>query len=115
VGSNLPVSKWSVLASPEWLVVASTDFEENDSEQVSGFRRFAGFPLEAGQSVTLRLESGEQAAGPGEDLFTKDAPAEQDDAGSAETPSEGGSKPLPLIFLGLLIIVIIVAAVRRRS
>ena len=33
VGSNLPVAAWSVLASPEWLEVHSTDMEENDSEK----------------------------------------------------------------------------------
>ena len=116
VGCDLPVSAWSVLASPEWLEVGSTDMEENDSEQVPGFRRFAGFPLEAGETVTMRLNSGEQVAGPEEELFTKDAPAEQEEAGGRERRmTRAAACTLPLIFVGVLIIVIIVAAVRRRS
>lgn len=115
VGSNLPVNSWSVLASPEWLEVGSTDIEENDSEQVQGFRRFAGFPLESGETVTLRLNSGEQAAGPEEDLFTKESPAEKEAAAKPDAEAEGGGSQLPLIFLGVVIIVIIVAVRRRRS
>ena len=115
VGSDLPVNSWSVLASPEWLEISSTDIEENDSEQVSGFRRFAGFPLEAGSPVILRLTSGEQAAGPEEDLFTRKAPVEQEAGEAAEVTEKGGGIPLPLIFLGVVIIVIVLAVIRRRS
>lgn len=115
VGSNLPVNSWSVLASPEWLEVRSTDMEENDSEKVTGFRRFAGFPLDSGEAVDLRLGAGEKAAGPAEDLFTGDAPAEQADGESSSADTEGGGMSLPLIFVGVLIIVVIIAAVRRRS
>jgi hypothetical protein len=115
VGSDLPVGSWSVLASPEWLEVSSTDIEENDREQVSGFRRFAGFPLEAGSIVDLRLTSGEQAAGPEEDLFTRKAPAEQEAGGAADETDQDGGKQLPLIFLLVLIIVILVAVRRRKS
>ena len=114
VGSELAMQAWSILASPEWLEVGSTDIEENDAEKVAGFRRFAGFPLEAGEIVDLRLNSGEQAAGPEEDLFTGDSPAEQEAAaGSADGTGRGMT--LPLIFVGVLIIVVILAAARRRS
>jgi hypothetical protein len=115
VGSDLAVSNWSVLASPERLEIGSTDMEENDSEAVPGFRRFTGFPLEAGKTVNLRLNSGAQAAGPEEDLFTQDAPADQEEAGGSGQPGKGGGISLPLIFVGVLLILIIVAAVRRRS
>jgi hypothetical protein len=115
VGSNLPVEAWSVLAAPEWLEVHSTDMEENDREKVAGFRRFVGFPLEAGEAIDLRLNSGEQAAGEAEDLFTGEAPAEQETT-DAENPAEkSGGMTLPLILVGVLIIVVIIAAVRRRS
>ena len=114
VGSNLPIDNWSVLASPEWLEVGSTDIEENDSEKVVGFRRFAGFPLESGETVTLRLNSGEQAAGPEEELFTKEAPAEKDAAKDADAGAKGGGSQLPLILMGVVIIVIVVAVRRRR-
>jgi hypothetical protein len=115
VGSNLAVRSWSVLASPERLEIGSTDMEENDSEEVPGFRRFAGFPLEAGKTVNLRLNSGPQATGPAEDLFTQDAPTDQEDAGESGELAKGGGMSLPLIFVGVLIILIIVATVRRRS
>lgn len=115
LGANIAVTEWSVLASPEWLKIGSTDLEENDSEEVPGFRRFAGFPLEADETITLRLNSGEVAAGPQEDLFTKDAPAEQEAAQTDEEVVQSSSKSLPLIFLGVIIIVIIVATIRRRS
>ena len=115
MGSDLPIKDWSVLASPEWLEVGSTDIEENDEKKVQGFRRFVGFPLEGGDTIDLRLNSGEHGAGAEEELFTKEAPAEQDDATAAEAESEGGGKPLPLIFMGLLIIVIIVVVRRRMS
>jgi len=115
VGANLPVTSWSVLASPEWLEVGSTDIEENDSEQVQGFRRFVGFPLESGESVTLRLNSGEQAAGPEEDLFTQEAPAANDSGAEQDAEAKGDGSQLPLIFMGVVIIVIIVAVRRRRS
>ncbi len=114
VGSNLPVNAWSVLTSPVWLEVGSTDIEENDSEQVQGFRRFAGFPLESGETVTLRLNSGEQAAGPGEELFTKEAPAEKDASTEADADAKEGGSQLPLILMGIVIIVIVVAVRRRR-
>ncbi|MEN8005924.1 MAG: hypothetical protein ABFS42_02875 [Candidatus Krumholzibacteriota bacterium] len=115
VGSDLPVDSWSVLASPEWLEIGSTDVEENDSDGVQGFRRFAGFPLESGEIVDLRLNSGEHGAGPEEKLFAKEAPAEQEDTAAAETADEGSGKQLPLIFLLVLIIVIIVAVRRRQT
>lgn len=115
VGSNLAVSSWSVLASPERLEISSTDMEENDSEEVPGFRRFAGFPLEAGETVNLRLNSAAEAAGREEDLFTKDAPADQEETGESEALEKGGGMSLPLILVGVLLILIIVAAVRRRS
>lgn len=115
VGSNLPTTAWSILASPEWLEVGSTDIEENDEGQVSGFRRFAGFPLEAGQTVDLRLNSGEQDAGPAEDLFTQDAPADQEAADADDPTAKSGGMTLPLIFVGVLIIIVILAAVRRRK
>jgi hypothetical protein len=118
VGSDLPVANWSVLASPEWLEVGSTDMEENSNEPVSGFRRFVGFPLEPGEIVVLRLTGGEHEAGPEEDLFTKDATAgtETDgSAGAADGDEKKAGKPLPLIFMFVLIIVILVAVRRRRS
>ncbi|MCK9997235.1 MAG: hypothetical protein KAH56_13250 [Candidatus Krumholzibacteria bacterium] len=116
VGSDLPVTSWSVLASPEWLEVGSTDIEENTRDQVSGFRRYAGFPLESGEMVNLHLTSGEHEAGPDEDLFTKDAPAEKEtDEGTTDTADKNGGKPLPLIFMFVVIVVILVAVRRRRS
>jgi hypothetical protein len=115
VGSDIPVSAWSVLASPEWLEVGSTDMEENDSEKVPGFRRFAGFPLDAGEVVTLRLNSGQQVAGAEDELFTKEAPAQKDDGGQDKMGEKKGGMLLPLIFVGVLIIVVIAAAVRRRT
>jgi hypothetical protein len=48
------------------------------------------------------------------DLFTGEAPVEADQAADG-TEEEGKPNYLPLIFLGVLIIVIILAAVRRRS
>ena len=114
VGSNLPINSWSVLASPIWLEVGSTDIEENDSEQVQGFRRFAGFPLKAGETVTLLLNSGEQEAGPEEELFTKEAPAEKDAATGADADAKDGGSQLPLILMGIVIIVIVVAVRRRK-
>jgi len=115
VGSDIPVSAWSFLASPEWMEVGSTDMEENDSEKVPGYRRFAGFPLDSGEVVTLRLNSGQQVAGTAEELFTKDAPAEKEDGGRTKMDEKKGGMQLPLIFVGVLIIVILVAAARRRS
>jgi len=115
VGSDIPVTAWSVLASPEWLEVASTDIEENESEKVSGFRRFVGFPLDAGETIDLRLQSGEKAAGPEEDLFTTDAPADSVAGTGDDAGRKGGGLSLPLIFLGVMIILFIVAAIRRRS
>ena len=118
VGSDLPMAHWSVLASPEWLEVGSTEIEENSNEQVSGFRRFVGFPLESGEMVNLRLESGEHDAGPEEDLFTKDAPAGTGAGGTTEATDgaeKDGGKPLPLILMFVVIIVILVAVRRRRS
>ena len=118
VGSDLPVTTWSVLASPEWLEVGSTDIEENSHDQVSGFRRFAGFPLESGETVNLRLTSGDHEAGSAEDLFTKDTPSgtEADSSeGAADGAEKSRGKPLPLILMFFVIIVILVAVRRRRS
>lgn len=115
VRSDIPISAWSVLASPEWMEVSSTDMEENDSEQVPGFRRFAGFPLEADESITIRLNSGRQVADSEQELFTKDAPAEEEAGGREKLADKKGGMQLPLIFVGVLIIVIIVAAARRRK
>lgn len=115
VGSDLPVTAWSVLASPEWLEIGSTDIEENDEGKVEGFRRFVGFPLDAGQIIDLRLDSGEHGAGPEEDLFTRKAPAETDAAAGGEPQEKASASRLPLIFLGVVIIVILIAVRRRRS
>lgn len=115
VGSNIPIKTWSVLGSPEWMEIASTDMELNDGKKVPGYSRFKGFPLEADQTVNLRLNSGQQVAAPEEDLFAKEAPAEQEDSKPAEKIEKGGGMSLPLIIMGVLIIVIIVATVRRRS
>ena len=115
VGSDLPMNTWSVLASPEWLEITSTDIEENDSEQVSGFQRYVGFPQKAGSMINLHLTSGEQAAGPEEDLFTRKAPADQEADGATDADDQDGGKQLPLIFLLVLVIVIIVTVRRRKS
>lgn len=115
VGSNLPLAAWSVLASPQLLEVQSTDLEENSREKVEGYRRYVGAALEAGESISLRLNSGDQVAGSEEDLFTQEAPGdlEADDAEADET--KGGGLSLPLIFLGFVVILVIIIAARRRS
>jgi membrane-bound inhibitor of C-type lysozyme len=113
VGSDLAVSEWSVLASPASLQVTAMELEENDEKAVTGYRRFVGPALAGGESLTLRLKSAAAAAGEPEDLFAD----EGTDSGAETTETaaeESGSLRLPLLFLALVLIVVIFAAVKRR-
>ncbi len=115
LGSNLPIDDWSALVSPEWLEVRAMELESGEGADLAGFTRLSGPALESGRDFPLRLHSGEVEAGPAEDLFTQDSPAEADAAKEPSDKENGGGLPLPFMFGGFFIIILVVAAVLKRK
>jgi hypothetical protein len=116
LGSNLDIADWSALVSPEWLEVQAMELESGEGAELPGFTRWSGPALDAGRHFPLRLLAGEVAAGPTEDLFTQESGAT--DAGEGQDDSEqekDGGLPLPFMFGGFFIIILVVAAVLKRK
>jgi hypothetical protein len=114
VGSNLEIGAWSVLVAPEWLEVVASEMEVGQND-VPGFRRLTGPPLEAGRSLDLRLRSGPQGPSEEQDLFTQGSP----EATNAIPPAPLSDKkvsrpPLPFLIGGTVVIIVVIAARRRR-
>lgn len=115
MGSDLDIASWSILASPEWLEVRATGLESGGGEKLPGFNRMSGPALEAGRHFPLQLSSGEHAATEATDLFTQDSPAASGATdGSGADDGAGGGFSLPLLLAGVLIAIVVVAAIRRR-
>lgn len=115
VGSNLDIDAWSVLATPEWLEVRAIQLESDASEELPGINRLTGPPLKAGRHLPLQFFSGEHETAEATDLFTQTSSATaggQDTGGSGDV---GGGFPLPLVFGGVLIIIVIAVAARKRQ
>jgi hypothetical protein len=114
VGASLPVEGWSLLTSPESVEVRGTGFTESREGAVTGYRRFAGDALDAAETVDLSLVNpGVQTTDP-QDLFETIEQAGAEGTGD-EAEDDSGPNYLPLIFAGLLLIVILGGAFRRRS
>ncbi len=116
LGGNLDIVDWSALVSPEWLEVKAMELESASGADLPGIARYSGPSLAAGRDFPLRLHSGEVEAGPAEDLFTQDSPAAADAAKADNSGEEkGGGLPLPFMFGGVFIIILVVAAVLKRK
>lgn len=112
--ADLPVLSWSLLTSPVGVTAEAFELEDSGTDAVPGYMRYVGPPLDAGRRFTVRLSSG---AGPAEEpqaAFSQDG-AETGSGDAPQTAGEGGGFPLPLVFAALGIIIVIIAAVRRRS
>ena len=114
VGANLDIAAWSVLGAPDWLEIRSIELEPA-GEAVTGFTRQIGPPLLNGRELDLQMFSGEHAAGEAEDLFTQATDALADKpAAAADADKKSGGLSLPLVFSGVLIIIVVAAAIRKR-
>ena len=114
---NLPVAAWSLLATPENLDIQAFELEADLDNDIAGHIRLKGPALDAGRRFEIRLAGG-AAAGPGEDLFTTEAPADQEAAATdaAQTTADKGSSfPLVPVLVMLAIVVGLVLVRRRRS
>ena len=111
IGANLPVDDWSVMVSPEWMQIESFELEPDNDVDAGGYRRFKGSALEAGRTLTVSLESGENAASPAGDVFTQPAPAPAADAAD----KGGGGVPLPLILAGAVLVVLLLLTTRKKG
>ncbi len=113
VGSNVAVESWSLLATPENLSIRSSELEPDTSQDLPGYLRFLGPELEIGREFRIEVKS-HIPAGPEEDVFASDAPA--DLAAAAEGEEEKGGNAFPLLLtIPVIVILIVIAARRRRS
>ena len=114
VGANVPVEGWSLLAAPEGLDVRGFGVRAKADQAIKGYTSLAADPIDAGDIVDLTLHRAGQAETTMEDLF---AATEATDATAEDTQEDSGGGPnyLPLILLGVLLIVILAAAFRKRG
>jgi hypothetical protein len=111
LGSDLGVQAWNLLASPVNLDIQAFELEPSNDRALPGHLRFRGPSLDAGRRFTMRLQ-GSIPAGPEEEVFTTEAPAEQESEPSAE--EENGPLPFPVFVATPIIVVFIVLLVVRR-
>lgn len=114
VGANLPVDAWSLLAAPAGIEIRGYGVRATTDQNVPGYTRFTTDPIDAGDRVELTLIHAAPGGGDAEDLFEKVAEAQQEPA-AADGDTGGSPNYLPLIFLGGLLIVILIGAARRRK
>jgi hypothetical protein len=113
VGSTLALAAWSLLAAPEGVEVRGYGVRPATEQNVPGYVRFTTDEIDAGDRVELTLRHAAAGAEVG-DVFEQVAAAQE---AREETEEENGGGPnyLPLIFLGGLLIVILVGALRKRG
>ena len=114
VGSNLAVESWSLLVAPEDMEVRAFGVRDKTDQPVKGYTSLSADPIDAGDTVDLTLSDPGPATATVEDLFAA-TEAAQSEAEEGEGESGGGPNYLPLIFLGGLLIVILIGAARRRK
>jgi len=116
VASNLEITSWSMLTAPAWLVVLSNELRQESSSSLPGYTRWNGSQLDAGRQLDLRLTTGPDAPGEATDLFTQEANkalAKENDRADVVAEKKGGLS-LPLVISGVMIIILGVAAFRRK-
>ena len=113
VGSNLPVDAWSLLATPENLDIRSFDLSVDRGQDLPGFLRFIGQPLDANPDYRFQVNS-RIVAGQAEEVFTTEAPAEEDEDEASEGENDGGGFPF-LVLVPIFVVLIIILARRRSS
>jgi len=114
IGSNLAVDNWSLLATPVNLSVSGWGLEQDTSQELSGFLRFIGPPLEAGRELSMELKE-RIPAGQAEEVFETEAPADLAEASDpTEEENDGSSFPVP-VFIAIFVVLIAVIARKRRS
>lgn len=114
VSGNLPISSWSLMTFPISLISDSFELEPDNNNAPAGWNRYVGSALESGRGLAIRLIS-EPKGGQEKNLFSKqdnDNPDSPSDV-PAEAESEAKSK-FPWIPMGVVTILIIAMAVRRR-
>ena len=117
VAFNLPVTAWSLLATPENLEIEAFELEADLDNDIAGHIRLKGPALDAGRRFEIRLAGG-AAAGPEEDLFTTDAPTDQDATAkntNAAKADDGSSFPFVPVIVMLVIVVGLVIRRLRKS
>ena len=113
VGADLAVEAWSMLVTPDWLEVDNRQLEPDPD--VVGLKRLIGPPLDAGETLRVRLGTGRDQPAPVENVFSDEAPeAETGAAPEAEAEGSGLSRSV-LISGGMLVILLAVILYRRRS
>lgn len=112
VGANVPVQAWSLLASPENLDIQAMELEPDHSQDLPGYLRFRGPTLESGRKFDITVR-GRVPAGPEEDVFQAEAPAEREAQEKAAAEEKGGNS-FPLSLTVPIMVVLIIIIVRRR-
>jgi len=116
VASDLDIQSWSVLTAPAWLVVLSNDVRQEISAQLDGYTRWTGSEIAGGRQIDLRLTTGPDGPAEASDLFSEEvekALAKENEREGEDEEKEGGNS-LPLVISGLMIIILGVAAFRRK-
>lgn len=116
VSSNLQINSWSVLTSPEWLVVLSNALRQESGSSLPGYTRWNGSQLRAGRRLDLRLTTGPDGPVEATDLFTQeiDNALAKEAERTGEVVEEKGGSSLPLVIGGVMIIILGVVAFRRK-
>jgi hypothetical protein len=113
VGSDLPLTAWSLLVTPASVAVEGPGLQAPDETSAPGYVRRPGPALGAGESLVVRLHSGTPAGEP-EQLFTAAPESAAGDAAPAAAAADEGGRGLPLPLAALLVLIIIGALVLVR-
>lgn len=113
VGSDLPLTSWSLLVTPPSVTVESPGLQAPDETTAPGYVRRPGPALGAGETLVVRLHAGTPAGEP-EQLFTAAPESAAGDAAPAAAADDEGGRGLPLPLAALLVLVIIGALVLVR-
>lgn len=113
VGANVPVTAWSLLATPENLDIRAFDLSPDRSQDLPGYLRFVGPALEADQEFSFKVK-GRIPSGPAEEVFTTEAPAESEDSADAGEENDDGNFPF-VVLVPIFVVFITILARRRRS
>ena len=114
MSSNVPITKWTLIATPVNLDIQSFDLIPTDITGNSGHLRYQGPSLAAEESFSFRIST-LKGTGEEEDLFTQSSDSEDNTAEKESNKEEDDDGGFPFVTLTpILVVIIIVLAARRR-
>ncbi len=115
MSSNVPITQWSLIASPTNLDIQAFDLVSADIAGDSGHLHFKGPAIAAGESFSFLMTT-LSGSSEEEDLFTQTTDTDQKNDHKSAKKEEDEDSSFPFVaFTPILIIIIVMAARRRRQ